>query len=160
MNIFQDFKFLRGNKKGYLFAIFFRISNFFARSNKIIKLIGFPFRIIYLFFIQWIMCIDVPDRIKVGPGFNVWHGMGLVIHPDVVIGNNFIVRHTTTIGQKRVDQSPPIIGDNVDVGAHSIIVGNIRIGNNVTIGAATFVNKDVPDNCIVYGNPMVIKQKV
>lgn len=46
-----------------------------------------------------------------------------------------------------------VIGDNVDIGAHSCIIGDINIGHNVTIGAMTFVNKDVPDNSIIY-NPV------
>ncbi|WMY47351.1 hypothetical protein RHN82_22875 (plasmid) [Enterobacter cloacae complex sp. EB5] len=53
-----------------------------------------------------------------------------------------------------------VIGDNVDIGAHSCIIGDVRIGDNVTIGAMTFVNKDVPANSIIY-NPVtaVIKSK-
>ncbi|MCO6546122.1 MAG: hypothetical protein J6564_10000 [Gilliamella sp.] len=44
-----------------------------------------------------------------------------------------------------------IIGDNVSIGANSVILGGkIKIGNNVKIGAMSFVNKDIPDNCTVY----------
>ncbi|MCO6551479.1 MAG: hypothetical protein J6563_00695 [Gilliamella sp.] len=44
-----------------------------------------------------------------------------------------------------------IIGDNVSIGASSVILGGkIKIGNNVKIGAMSFVNKDIPDNCTVY----------
>lgn len=46
-----------------------------------------------------------------------------------------------------------IIGDNVFIGAKSIILPNVKIGNNVVIGAGTIVLKDIPDNSVVVGNP-------
>ncbi len=50
----------------------------------------------------------------------------------------------------------PIIGDNVSLGCNVTILGGIHIGNNVTVGAGSVVVKDVPDNCIVAGNPAKI----
>lgn len=46
-----------------------------------------------------------------------------------------------------------MIGDNVSLGANVTIIGNIHIGNNVVIGVGSVVVKDVPDNCVVAGNP-------
>lgn len=53
----------------------------------------------------------------------------------------------------------PYYRDNVTIYANSVVVGPIKIGNNVTIAACTFVNKDVPDNCLAIGVPAVIKPK-
>ena len=50
----------------------------------------------------------------------------------------------------------PIIGNNVYVGAGSVIFGEIYIGDNVIIGANSVVNKNVPENSTVAGNPFVI----
>ena len=50
--------------------------------------------------------------------------------------------------------SIPIIGNNVFVGANAVLIGGITIGDNVTIGAGAVVNKDVPANSTVVGNPM------
>lgn len=47
----------------------------------------------------------------------------------------------------------PIIGNNVCINANAIVVGGVRIGNNVLIAPGAFVNFDVPDNSIVIGNP-------
>lgn len=47
----------------------------------------------------------------------------------------------------------PIIGDNVTICANSTVIGKIRIGNNVLIGAGSVVIDDVPDNAVVVGNP-------
>lgn len=45
------------------------------------------------------------------------------------------------------------IGDNVFIGANSIVLPNVRIGDNVVVGAGSVVTKDVPSNCVVAGNP-------
>lgn len=46
-----------------------------------------------------------------------------------------------------------VIGDNVFIGARSIILPNVKIGNNVVIGAGSVVTKNIPDNSIVAGIP-------
>lgn len=48
---------------------------------------------------------------------------------------------------------PRGIGNNVSIGCNVCIIGSIRIGNNVKIGAGSVVIKDVPDNCVIAGNP-------
>ena len=43
--------------------------------------------------------------------------------------------------------------DNVFIGCNTTILGNVRIGSNVIIGAGSVVTKDIPDNSLVVGNP-------
>ena len=86
----------------------------------------------------------------------LYHPFSTVINAKS-IGSNLKIRNNTTIGNTKNSQSNiPIIGNNVEIGANSVIIGNIKIGNNVTIGAGTLINKDVPDNAIVVGNPFRI----
>ena len=59
-----------------------------------------------------------------------------------------------TLGKK--DGKRPIIGDNVTINCHACSIGGVNIGNNVIIGAGSVVVKDVPDNCVVAGNPAKI----
>ena len=58
------------------------------------------------------------------------------------------------MGAKATGQ--PTVGDNVSLGCSVTIIGNVHIGNNVTIGAESIVVKDVPDDCVVAGNPVRI----
>jgi len=51
------------------------------------------------------------------------------------------------------------IGNQCNIGYGSLILPGVKIGNNVVVGAGSVVNKDVPDNCIVAGNPAKIVKK-
>ena len=80
-------------------------------------------------------------------------GIGVVIHARAVIGQNCMIGQGVTIGGKSGWYEVPIIGNNVEINAGARILGPIRVGNNVIIGANAVVVKDVPDNCIVAGIP-------
>lgn len=93
------------------------------------------------------------DKLE-GGGLIFHHPFASVINADH-IGKGCIIRNTTTIGNKEVEGKllRPFIKDNVNIGVNSVIIGGIVIGNNVTIGAGSVITKDIPDNCIVVGNP-------
>jgi len=85
------------------------------------------------------------------------HPIGIVIHPDVKIGKNCTIYQNVTIGSgkpsKTMGMTVPTLGDNVTVYANTVIIGGVKIGNNVKIGAGSVVLKDVDDGQIVAGNP-------
>ena len=83
-------------------------------------------------------------------------GIGVVVHARAVVGRNCIIGANVTIGGKSGWYEVPEIGDNVDINAGAKVLGPIRIGNNVIIGANAVVVKDVPDNCVVAGVPAKI----
>lgn len=84
------------------------------------------------------------------------HGLnGIIVSQYAKIGKNCTIYHQVTIGSKD-DKYAPLIGDNVIIYPHAIIVGGIRVGNNAVIGAGAVVTKDVPENAVVAGNPAKI----
>jgi serine acetyltransferase len=91
----------------------------------------------------------------IGPGIVISHHHGIVINGSAVIGHSLRIRQNTTIGitGTNVNKEPIsiVIGNNVSIGAGSCIIADkIRIGDNVVIGAMSFVNKDIPSNTTVY----------
>ena len=99
--------------------------------------------------------VDMPAKLRIGKGVIIEHLGGITINPDVVIGNNICIYNGVTIGVEKRGKRVgcPVIGDEVWIGANSVVVGGIKVGNNVLIAPGSFVNFDVPDNSIVIGNP-------
>jgi len=97
----------------------------------------------------------------IGEGLIICHYMGIVITGNAIIGKNLTIRQNTTIGTDFKSKEPIIIGDNVDIGANSCIIGsNITIGDNVTIGAMSFVNKNIPnDHTVITKKTMQLIKK-
>ena len=77
---------------------------------------------------------------------------------NAVIGKNVNVGTGVTIGMENRGKrkGAPVIGDNCWIGTNAVIVGNIKIGNDVLIAPLTYVNFDIPDHSIVIGNPVKI----
>ena len=91
-------------------------------------------------------------------GLKIVHTSGCVCVPFFA-GKNLSVYQGATIGHgfsNKSDIDCPIIGDNVSIMANAVVFGDIKVGNNVTIGAGSVVTKDVPDECVVAGNPAKI----
>lgn len=104
--------------------------------------------------VRIIFSADVPAQMQIGKGTVFPHdALGCVFHPDVKIGKNCKILHGVTMGGRAGHKGLPIIGDNVVIGIHAQLIGNVKIGNNSIVGAGAIVTHDVPDNVVVVGNP-------
>ena len=75
---------------------------------------------------------------------------GVTIEAEVQIGSHCSIYSVSTIDDK---QAPVVLKKNARIGSHSTIMPGVTIGENAVIGAHSFVNKDIPDNCLAYGVP-------
>lgn len=105
--------------------------------------------------------IQIPTGTNIKSGLYLGHHGTVIINPKTIIGKNCNIATGVTIGQENrgARKGCPSIGDNVWIGANSVIVGKITIGNDVLIAPLTFVNFDVPSHAIVIGNPARIIKK-
>lgn len=99
--------------------------------------------------------VDISIECRIGQGLRIGHLPGIVISSHAEIGSKCFIRQNTTIGIKNMglDAYRIVIGNNVSIGAHSCIISdNLEIGDNVTIGAMSFVNKNISTGSTFY-NP-------
>ena len=95
---------------------------------------------------------DIPINCQIEGGLLIPHPNGIVIHPGVKIGPNCLIFQQVTVGTL-IGPNIPEIGGHVDIGAGAKLLGNIKIGNNVCIGANAVVMQDIPDGKTAVGIP-------
>lgn len=96
-----------------------------------------------------------------GPGLSIPHYGNIVINPNVRIGNNCRIHVGVNIGASGGKTSVPRIGDDVYIGPGAILFGDIKIGNNVMIGANSTVTKSFEeDNIVIAGSPAQIIKRL
>lgn len=102
--------------------------------------------------------IQISYRTNIGEGFYIGHYGTMVVNSNSIIGKNVNISPGVNIGQANRGKykGVPQVGDNVYIGPGAKLIGAIKIGNNVCIGANAVVTKDVPDNACVAGVPAEI----
>ncbi|MBI5671683.1 MAG: serine O-acetyltransferase [Nitrospirae bacterium] len=104
---------------------------------------------------RWLTGIEIHPSAKIGSGFFIDHGMGVVVGETAEIGDFVTLFQGVTLGGtgKERGKRHPTLGNHVVVGAGAKILGGITIGDNVKIGANSVVLKNVPPNSTVIGVP-------
>ncbi len=115
----------------------------------VLKILHLP---LFIFF-TLLTGIHLPRSCQIGPGLRIYHFGCIVLNPLTKIGRNCTLRQGVTIGNRQTDEDVPVLGDDVNIGAGAKILGQIRIGNHVSIGANAVVLTDVPDHHIAVGVP-------
>ena len=104
---------------------------------------------------------DIHPGAKIGKRFFIDHATGVVIGETAEIGDDVILYQGVTLGGVSTNKGKrnPTIGNHVVIGCNASVLGAIKIGNNVRIGAGSVVLTDVPDDCTVVGVPGRIVRK-
>jgi len=169
MKIYKDFKAYNNNSRipkallniSFYININYRISTFFSR----IKLL-FIAKIFWLIN-RIVFSIDIDPRAKIGGGFKIIHGLGIVIGAYAIIGDNFRIYQGVTIGgnmgktreYKNLLLHQPYIGDNVIISANAVVLGPLVLHDNCIVGACSVITKDVDQGCVVVGNNKILNNK-
>ena len=136
--------------RGFHIILVYRISHFLAKT-KILT----PISAILTRFIQILYGADIHWNAKIGPACRILHGVGIVIAAQSKIGSYCSIYHGVTIGIRKewTDQLPPVIGDHVKIYTGAKIIGSIKIGDKVEIGANAVVTKDCEPGANYAGVP-------
>lgn len=105
--------------------------------------------------------IEIHPGATIGKGLFIDHGMGVVIGETSVIGDNVTLFQGVTLGGtgKEKGKRHPTLGNNIVVGTGAKVLGNIRVGDGVMVGANAVVVKDIPADSTVVGVPGRVVKK-
>lgn len=127
------------------FQIYLRKLEFYTNtnSNKIIKLF---YKFMYhKYSIK--LGFSIPINVF-GPGLSIAHYGTIVVNKNARVGSNCRIQENVNIGATNGSERAPIIGNGVFIGTGAKIIGDIRIGDNVVIGAGAVVTKSFMENGI------------
>lgn len=161
-NMFLEY--LKGNIRAYTkykYIILLRKLEYYTNT----KYYSFLHKIFYIYYKHIFEKYQIKTQIFIHPnvcgkGLNIEHPGFIWIGNSAIIGKNCTVLPRVLLGKKNPHIESPciIIGDNCYIGTGVTILGPVKIGNNVVIAAGSVVIHDIPDNCMVAGNPAVIKK--
>lgn len=132
---------------GYHALGYYRVAHWFYNRNfffisRLISQLG-------RFFTQ----VEIHPGAKIGRRLFIDHGGGTVIGETSVIGDDCIIYQGVTLGGTghSEEHRHPILGDRVMIGAHALVLGPIKIGNDAKIGANATILSDVPEGTTAVG---------
>ena len=111
-------------------------------------------------------------NVHFGNGVYANFNLTMVDDCDIFVGNNVLFGPNVTVSagthpihpelrSKQAQYNIPIhIGNNVWIGANSVILPGVNIGDNSVIGAGSIVTKDIPSNVIAVGNPCRVLREI
>lgn len=137
------------NYPGLWALFFYRIAHWFYKKGlrfipRLVSALG-----------MFLTMIDIHPGATIGRRVFIDHGVGVVIGETAIIGNDVLIYQQVTLGGVSTDKGKrhPTIEDGAVIGAGAKVLGNIIIGENVKVGANSVVIKDVPADCTAVGIP-------
>ncbi|MBS3992575.1 MAG: serine acetyltransferase [Bacteroidetes bacterium] len=173
MNVFQliysDYKKYKKYGSNFLSILFltqgfwasmqYRIANFIFRNVNlpVLRQLLLVLCLIWQKLIELSTGISIPASVQIGHSLYIGHFGNIIINANSSIGNNCNISQGVTIGVsgRNSKRGVPIIGDNVYLGVNAVIIGKIKVEDNVLIAANSLIIKDVEMNSVMMGVPAV-----
>ena len=145
----------------FIATLVYRFGHYiYGHNSKILRFVLRPFYLFLNFFVKITCGIIIPARCVIGPGLYIGHIGLIIVHPDVAMGANCSIAHDVTIGTLGGGKpGVPAIGDDVMIASGARVLGPVSVGNNVKIGANSVVVTDVGDDATAVGVPARIVRK-
>ncbi|HXS53284.1 MAG TPA: serine acetyltransferase [Usitatibacter sp.] len=133
----------------------YRLGQWLGRRHALARVFLEPFFLVAQFLVRVMWGIELPRAARIGPGLYIGHFGGIIVSPQAVIGAHCSLSPGIIIGLSGQGDrlGVPVIGDGVYIAPGAKVIGRIRIGDNVKIGANAVVYRDIPDNAIVALDP-------
>lgn len=143
--------------KAFLLIEGFRYMFFFRLHKSAVQ----PFRLLLRLILRhysYKYGFQIPPTASIGYGLYIGHFGTIVVNGNATLGNNVNLSPGVVIGQASRGKlkGVPVVGNRVWIGSNAVIVGKINIGDDVLIAPGAYVNRDVPANSMVMGNPGVV----
>jgi putative colanic acid biosynthesis acetyltransferase WcaB len=152
--VLQDWSANAGAGKSRTIMVLFRLAQ---RSGSLPGPLARAARLAYMVVTNWLLGVELPPSVEVGPGLRLIHPQAIVVNPGARIGAGCTLRNSVTIGnvvgRDGAESAPPVIGDGVEIGSGALVIGPIAIGDGARIGAGAVVVRDVPAGATAVGNP-------
>jgi serine O-acetyltransferase len=146
--------------QGFWAILQYRVANYFFSTLKVpvLRQIVLFICLLWRKVIEITTGISIPASAQIGPSFYIGHFGGVFLNAKAILGANCNVSQGVTIGVSGQDEKRgvPVLGNNIYIGANSVLVGKITIGDNVLIGACSLVTIDAPENSVLLGVPAKI----
>jgi serine O-acetyltransferase len=136
-------------------VVVYRVGQWLERRPMLIRIVLEPFFVVGQFLVHVLWGIELPRKARIGPGLYIGHFGGITVSPETVMGEHCSISPGVTIGLSGKGErlGVPVIGDDVYIAPGAKVIGKIRIGSNVKIGANAVVYRDIPDNAVVALDP-------
>jgi serine O-acetyltransferase len=141
--------------QGFWASCVYRLSRAALKRGRTLRLLATPFVAVAQKLVEILTGISISPECEVGDGLYIGHYGSIFLPAGGRVGHNCSLAQNVCIGRAPGGESRgvPVIGNRVFIGAHSVIVGPVTVGDDAMICAGAVVSRSVPARAVVMGNP-------
>jgi len=140
--------------ESFKFIFWYRACRY-TSGHPVLRVFAYPIARLLMRHYGYAFGIGIPPATEIGPGFYIGHHSGIFVHPRCRIGKNCNLSPGVVLGlaNRGPRRGVPTLGDNVYLGPGVKVVGAVRVGDHVAVGANAVVTSDLPDHSVAVGIP-------